>query len=122
MSRRTERVADLLREELALLVQHDLKDPLVAHGLVTITEVVVSADLGHAVVYVSHLGEEGDRPGILEGLTRSARWMQEELGRQLRMWRVPTLQFRLDTSLEHGARISALINELSSEETPKAGA
>ncbi|MCK6565615.1 MAG: 30S ribosome-binding factor RbfA, partial [Dehalococcoidia bacterium] len=61
MSRRTERVNDLLREQLSELIQREVKDPRVARGLVSITEVQVSPDLRHATVYVSHLGDSGER-------------------------------------------------------------
>jgi len=122
MSRRTERISDLLREELSSLIQRELKDPRVAHGLVSITEVVVSPDLHHSIVYVSHLGQAGERPAILDGLRHSARWLQEELGRRLRMRRVPMIEFRFDDSIERGARLAALINTLGEERDTNPGA
>lgn len=119
MSRRTERISDLLREELAELIQRELKDPRVAHGLVSITEVVVSPDLHHSVVYVSHLGQASERPDVLEGLRHSAHWLHEELGRRLRLKRVPLLEFRFDESIERGARLAAIINTLGEERDSK---
>ena len=56
MTRRTLRVNELIREELSALIQRELKDPRLAQGLTTITEVTVSPDLRNAIVYVSHLG------------------------------------------------------------------
>lgn len=115
MSRRTERVADLLREELAALIQRKLKDPRVQGTLTSLTEVVVTPDFRRAEVYVSHLGDEMRRSEILEGLQHSAPWLQEELRKRLRIRRVPALSFRLDPSLEHGAKLTALIDSLAEE-------
>ncbi len=120
MSRRTERVADLLREELASLIQRKLKDPRVADALISLTEVVVTPDFRQADVFVSHLGDEASRARVLEGLQHSAPWLQEELGRRIRIRRVPVLSFRLDPSLERGAKLTALIDSLA-EEREQAG-
>lgn len=113
MSRRTERVNDLLQEELSSLILTEIKDPRVSQGLVSITEVIVSPDMRHATVYISHLGDESARPGILEGLRHSEHWLHGELVRRLKMKRVPEVHFRLDPSLERGARLAALINEVA---------
>lgn len=112
MSRRTSRVNDLLREELADLLQREVKDPRVGRGLVSITEVQVSADLRHATVFVSHLGEDGERPAVLEGLARAAHFLHNELMHRLKMRSVPDLVFRFDPSIERGARLSSLIEEV----------
>jgi ribosome-binding factor A len=112
MSRRTDRVSDLLREELSDLIRREVKDPGVEHGLVSITEVVVSPDLRHATVYVSHLGEAGERDEVLRALGRAAHFPHRELGHRLTMKRVPELIFRPDVSIERGARLTALIHEV----------
>lgn len=118
MSRRTERVNDLLREELSDLLLREIKDPRVAQGLVSITEVQVSPDLRHAVVYISHLGEESERAGVLEGLQHAARFLHNELVRRLKMRTVPEIVFRFDPSIERGARLASLIHEVSTPAAP----
>ena len=122
MSRRTSRVNDLLREELSALLLKGLKDPRVAHGLVTITEVQASPDLRHAIVYVSHLGDESERAEVLEGLQHSASFLHRELMHRLDMRSVPELVFRFDPSIERGARLAELIQKVSSShgEAPEA--
>jgi len=72
VSMRTTRVNELLRAEISELLLREVKDPRVSRGMVTITEVQVSPDLRHAVVYVSHLGTEAERKEALEGLKNSA--------------------------------------------------
>ncbi len=114
MSRRTQRVNDLLREQLSELIQREVKDPRVAHGLVSITEVQVSPDMRHATVYVSHLGDPGERDEVLRGLAAAAHFLHVELMRRLKMRSVPELLFRFDPSIERGARLASLISDVTS--------
>jgi ribosome-binding factor A len=113
MTMRTTRVAELLREELADLILREVKDPRVGRGLVSITEVQVSPDLRRATVYVSHLGDEAERDDVLRGLQNSAHFMHRELMHRLKLRNVPELVFRFDPSIERGARLASLINEVS---------
>lgn len=113
MTRRQERVNDLLREELSQLIQREVKDPRVSHGLVSVTEVQVSPDLRHATVFVSHLGEPAERDGVLAGLNKAAHFLHGELVHRLSMRNVPELAFRFDPAIERGARLAALIHEVS---------
>src|SRR4029077_757953 len=99
MSRRTQRVNDLLREELTDLIRRGVKDPRVGHGLVTITEVEASPDLKHATVYASPLGDDADRDDVLAGLAHAARYLRAELVHRLSMRSVPELRFRFDPSI-----------------------
>ncbi len=113
MSMRTTRVAELLREELADLILREVKDPRVSRGMISITEVQVAPDLRRATVYVSHLGNEADRIAALKGLENSAHFMHRELMHRLKLRNVPELVFRFDPSIERGARLASLINEVS---------
>ena len=112
MSRRTERVNDLLREELSALIQRELKDPRLEHGLVSVTEVQVSPDLKQATVYVSHLGAPEERPAILTALEHASHFLHNELLRRLNLRAAPNLRFRFDPSIERGARLAELIEEV----------
>ena len=113
MSRRTERVNDLLQEELANLLRTAVKDPRVSQGLISITEVIVSPDLHHATVYISHLGDEAVRKDVLAGLDHSKHFLHSELSKRLKMRHVPEIHFRFDPSLERGARLATLIHSVS---------
>lgn len=111
MTRRTDRVNELLRTTLSELFLRDVKDPRVSHELLSITEVDVSPDLRRATVYVSHMGTEQERSDALEGLARAAHFLQRELGLRLKLRNVPDLTFRFDPSIERGARLASLINQ-----------
>ncbi|HQW51809.1 MAG TPA: 30S ribosome-binding factor RbfA [Tepidiformaceae bacterium] len=119
---RTTRVNELLRAEISELILREVKDPRVSRGMVTITEVQVSPDLRRAVVYVSHMGTETERRDALEGLQRSAPFLHRELVHRLSMRNVPELVFKFDPSIERGARLAELINQVGAErrehETP----
>jgi len=103
------RVNEALREVLSARIAAGLKDPRV--GFVTVTSVDTSPDLQHARVYVSVLGSEEEREESLEGLNSSAGYLQAVIGGEVRMKRTPTLRFVHDDSIDHGFRISELLED-----------
>ena len=106
---RTRRVGEQLQRELAELIRTELKDPRL--GMISISQVIVSRDMGHAKVYVSVLGSEEQTAASMEVLRHAAGFLRHKLGKLLHMRVIPELHFFLDRSLEEGARIGALINE-----------
>lgn len=118
MTRRTERINDLLREELSDLLRRQVKDPRLG-GLVTVTEVDVSPDIRHARVFISVMGSEEEREDAFQALEAARPFLRRQLGKRLSMRRTPDLSFHRDDTLERGARLLALIQEATSqEETP----
>ena len=111
--RRSHQVADLLREELAILIQ-GLRDPRV--GFVTVTAVRLSPDLKNARVLISVLDQNGGNPETLEGLGRAAGWLRRELARRTYLKHVPQLSFEVDDSIRRGARIEALLSGAEPED------
>jgi ribosome-binding factor A len=93
-----------------------LKDPRI--GLVTVTGVSVSPDLREATVYVSVLGGERKRRATLAGLDSAHGVVQARLARELHLKRTPQLTFEYDPSVEHGVRLTKLIDELAPEPPP----
>jgi ribosome-binding factor A len=110
MSRRTERVNDLLRAEISDLLLREMKDPRIG-GLVTITEVDVSPDFRHAKVYVSVLGTEEDKTGTFKALHAASHFLQRELRKRLTIRRTPELVFMADESIAQGARMLSLLDQ-----------
>ncbi|MDX1605415.1 MAG: 30S ribosome-binding factor RbfA [Candidatus Competibacterales bacterium] len=105
---RTRRVGEQLRRDLAELIRTETDDPRLT--LVSITSAEVSRDLGHARVYVTYLGESGERATVLSELNRLAPLLRGHLGRRLRLRTVPRLRFIYDDSVERGAELSDLID------------
>ena len=103
---RTQRVSQLLREEIARLIQREVKDPTV--GFVSVSDVEVSRDLSHARVYVTVFDEDQAKDSI-RALKRAAGFLRRRLGQEMRLRSVPELDFRHDDSVETGQRMDALI-------------
>ncbi len=112
-TRRQRQVAELLHEEISLLIQRRARDPRL--GFVTVTDVEVTPDLRVAHVYVSVLGNDEEVKQALEGLDHAASFFRRELGASLSLRYIPELDFRLDDSLERGFRIDRLLDSLLEE-------
>jgi len=104
------RVDEAIRQVLGDAVSGDLKDPRV--GFVTVTDVRTSADLRHARVYVSVLGDTEQREASLDGLRSAHGFLQSCLARELRLKRTPTLEFSYDDTTDRAMRVDALIDEI----------
>ncbi len=116
MSTRTERVARAVQEELGQLLPQ-LKDPRVAGaGLITVTHVRVSPDLGQARVLVSLWGGDPQKgKDLIVGLDRSRGFLEREIGRRMHSKRVPHLTFVLDDTAERAGKVDQIFAELDAE-------
>ncbi|GAB3286149.1 30S ribosome-binding factor RbfA [Parahaliea aestuarii] len=106
---RTQRVADYLQRELAALIQRELRDPRV--GMVSITGVDVSRDLGHAKVFFTLLGADSsdDAAETAGVLNKAAGFLRSQLSRDSNMRMVPQLRFVFDSSVGYGRNMEDLI-------------
>ena len=114
MSKRTERVADLIRRELSDVLMNRMRDPRL--GFVSITGVDVSGDLGHATVWLSSLDGVEGRAQVVKVLSRAVPFLRRELAPRLGLREVPTLRFLYDESIERGARIEDLLRKIKDGE------
>lgn len=108
--KRTDRVADQLQQELAVLIQREIKDPRL--GMVTVSGVTVSRDLGYADVYVTLLGDD-DAERIKENLAvlkRAGGFLRSQIARRIKLRHVPELRFHFDESVVRGHQLSSLID------------
>jgi ribosome-binding factor A len=110
-TRRPDRVAEAIREEVATFLAEGVKDPRVV-GLVTVTGVDVTRDLRHAKVFVSILGSDAERSATLDGLASVASHLRSRIGRALRLRLAPEIAFKLDQSVAHAARIESLLAQI----------
>lgn len=115
MSQRTQRVGDLIRSELAELLRRQMHDPRV--GLATVSRVEVSADLRHANVKVSVLGEPEEREEAVRALVHARGYLRRELAGRLSLRTTPELHFSLDRGAEHSQKISELLDRLHDEDS-----
>ena len=105
---RSERVADEVQRVLSTAIRDELDDPRLR--LVTVTDVRVSRDLGHAKVYYSSLNDD-DRDAIQETLEQAAGFLRGIVGRHLTIRTVPQLKFLFDDSLQRGQELTRLIDD-----------
>jgi len=111
--KRSQRVSDLLREEIADIIIFRLKDPRI--GFLTVTGVDVTDDLKIAVVYVSIL-QEKEKQSTIDILNAAKSFIRAELSKRLKMKFIPTVDFRLDASIEYGNRIEQLLGEIKKKD------
>jgi ribosome-binding factor A len=106
---RMRRVNEATREVLSGAITSELKDPRV--GFVTVTAVETSADLRHARVFVSVLGNPGERRRSLQALSNARGFLQRRIGGELHIKNTPTLEFVYDDTAERSQRINELLSE-----------
>jgi ribosome-binding factor A len=113
VSRRTDRLGELFREEISGLLTKGLKDPRV--GFATISRVEVTEDLSYAKVLVSVMGDDKEKTSTLIALRNSAGFIRSHLGKAVKIRKMPELQFALDESLEHAMKIQGILSELKNK-------
>jgi len=109
--KRSKRVGGILLQEISQILLRDIKDPRI--GFATLTGIEVSDDLKYAKVFVSILGEEDEKTNALKGLQSASGFIRRELGSRIRLRSIPELIFKIDTSLEHGAYINKILEDLN---------
>ena len=108
MSRRTEQVNELLREELSILLREDLRDPRL-QGMISITHVDVSPDLRHALAFVSVFGTEDERGSTMQALEHARPFLRRELSKRLHLRYTPDVSFVSDTTMERAQELTDLM-------------
>ncbi len=112
--KRSKRVGDLLREEIADIVLNRVKDPRV--GFVTVTAVKVSDDLSIARVYISVLKKEKTEETLMV-LNSASGFIRAEVGKRVRIKKLPRLEFLEDESIEYGERIDSILRKIKEEKS-----
>lgn len=116
MKVRPNRIGEEIKKELVQLIRKGVKDPRV-DVMISITDVEVTRDYSYATVYISRYGTEAQRKDALEGMQAAARYLRGELSKRLKLRTVPELIFKLDDSLEYGAKIERILQEINKDAT-----
>ena len=114
-SNRIGRTNDDIQRVLSSLLRQ-VKDPRVQQGMISVTRVETTGDLRYAKVWLSVLGELDERE-FRRGLKSCGPWLRRELGSALSLRYTPELVFELDHSIEYGAKISRMIEEIEETES-----
>jgi ribosome-binding factor A len=113
---RARRLGEQIQRELTELLRRNVKDDRI--GNVTITAVAVTGDLRTAKVFYLVFGKQGADPKVQKGLESAAGFLRNALSKSLMIRYTPTLSFELDTSIEHGVRLTQLIDSVSKPQAP----
>jgi ribosome-binding factor A len=116
MTQRTDKIDELIRQEIGQALEREVTDPRI--GFVTVTKVETQPDLSRARVWVSIIGTEAERKQALIALRGAMPFIRHGLGTKIRLRRIPELDVRLDDSIERGTRVLQIINELAAGVTP----
>lgn len=116
MTQRTDRIDELFRQEIGDILTREVDDPLI--GFATITDVETTPDLRHAKVLVSVIGKPEERTATIVAMGRRMPFVRHELGKRLRLKRIPQFHLELDETLERGTRILHLLDELDAGRAP----
>ena len=119
-SRRVLKAAQAIREVVSMAIIADLKDPRIKDTTVTFVE--VSADLRHAKVHVSVMGDETKQRLCLKGLQSSAGYLQKKVGTRIDTRYTPRLHFELDKGLENSMLVTKILDEVLPKDDPSADA
>jgi ribosome-binding factor A len=114
-SRRTEKAAEAIREVVSMAILVELSDPRVQG--VTVTHVEVSADLRHAKIHVSVMGDEGRQKLTLRGLQSAAGFLQAKIAERIDIRYTPKLSFVLDQGIKRSIAVAQILREVLPKDT-----
>lgn len=116
---RVKRIGEEIRNNIAMIIMRELKDPRLGSGMVTVSNVTVSKDLHVALVWISVLGDDEQTKAVMEGLNASKGYIKHLLNERMVLKFMPDLHFKLDTSTRYAARINELLNQIGTTKEPE---
>ncbi|MHC4662935.1 MAG: 30S ribosome-binding factor RbfA [Planctomycetota bacterium] len=110
---RQKKVSETIKKAVAEIIMRDLADPRVRFA--SVNRVEISADLLHAKIFISIIGEEAEQRTVFRGIQSAAGFIRNELRDRINLRFLPKLQFIHDQSVEKAIEISKLIDEIAEE-------
>ena len=112
--KRTDRISEEVKKELSSIIR-ELKDPRIPM-MTSVVKVDVTNDLRYAKAYISVMGTDEQKKDAIKGLTAAAGFVRREIGSRIKLRCVPEFSFVIDTTIEYGAHINQLLNDISSKD------
>ena len=109
--KRTDRISEEIKKELSSVIR-ELKDPRIPM-MTSVVNVNVTSDLSYAKAYISVMGTDEEKKAAIKALSQAAGFVRREIGGRIKLRCVPEFTFELDTSIEYGAHINKLLNDIS---------
>lgn len=116
-SRRVNRVSSLLKREVSMIIQTEIKN--VELGFVTVSDIELSEDLKIAKIFVTVLGDEAARKKALDGLQKVKPYVKREISKRLKLRYTPEIYFKYDKSLDHAFHIADVLKKIKEEDAKK---
>jgi ribosome-binding factor A len=110
---RADRIRKAIIREFSDILAHEVKDPRLVNQLISVTDAEITGDLRHARIFLSIMGEESLQTELMGIITEQIPKIRSEIGQRIRLRYTPEIDIRLDNSLERGARITQLLNQIS---------
>lgn len=110
---RAERIADQIKDQVTQLLSFEVKDPAV--GLLTVTHVKMTSDMGMAHVYYTLVGDDDERRKTARALDRATAFVRRRLAEDMNMRRAPEIRFHYDDDLERQERVETLLRQIAAE-------
>ena len=111
-----ERINAELKKQLSIILREGVNDPRVAGKMICVTDTQVDRDLTLAQVYISILGANGNEKEVIDGLHSAEGYIKSRLKNLIKLRNMPSLRFKLDTSLDYGMKISRIIDDIHKKE------
>ncbi len=109
--KRTDRINEEIKKELSSIIR-ELKDPRIPM-MTSVVNVSVTNDLRYAKAYISVMGTDEEKQDAIKGLKAAAGFIRREVGSRIKLRAVPEFTFELDNTIEYGAHINKLLNDIS---------
>ena len=109
--KRTDRINEEIKKELSSIIR-ELKDPRIPM-MTSVVNVNVTNDLRYAKAYISVMGTDEEKNDAIKGLKAAAGFIRREVGSRIKLRAVPEFTFELDNTIEYGAHINKLLNDIS---------
>ncbi|WP_416387160.1 30S ribosome-binding factor RbfA [Defluviitalea raffinosedens] len=108
------RINEEIKKELSDIIRQDLKDPRINQTMVSVLNVDTTNDLKYCKIYISVMGNEEQKKGVIEGLKNASGFIRREIARRINLRNTPELIFKIDDSIEYGIRLSKIIDDIKS--------
>ena len=118
MSRRIDRINELLRTEISFVLLRHIKDPRL-NGVISVTQVNTSSDLRNAKVLLSVMGDDDTKKAAMDGIQSAATFLRRELRDRVALRYTPFLSFALDDTLEEADHLFQIMDSIREDDIPE---
>lgn len=112
---RPEKLKKMVKEEISSILREKIQDPRLREKYLTVTDVEFSSDLKHVDVYI-YVHNKEEREQVFNGLKSASKFIQEEIGKELKLRYTPIVHFKEDKTLDKGMRVIDILNKIRDEE------